>query len=245
MTRSCASAASVRMQGRQRRFFSIVASLTIVTLIIGSCADHHSRSESLGVAPQGDTSLAPYLPDKDLAAPTAPPTFLVAAPGEPTLRPFYLDWSGASGSTKAPPDRMRWQAIAHTSATLGWLGTSQVPIRVVVYLYPRVDSNGIPIEGSGSEHRCSHSDSQQAFCTYRKVVHSGKSAIELGVRGLDTSACYVVVHASWIVRHQVTGGTVVTRDTNHDEVAASWAWRRCVTGGSHPTHYSGQGSQSC
>uniref|UniRef100_A0A0C1R3B4 Uncharacterized protein n=1 Tax=Tolypothrix bouteillei VB521301 TaxID=1479485 RepID=A0A0C1R3B4_9CYAN len=169
---------------------------------------------------QQDTSVAPYLPNEQLAAPKTAPLFLVAAPGEPTIEPFYIDWSAARGSIKVPPSVMHWSAIAQKSTTLGWLETSQIPIRVVIYVYPQVSPTGIPPENSGFEHRCLHSSSQQSFCTYRKIVHSNKSAIELTVRDkLGPDACYVVVHGAWIVQD--------SQAVPYNEVSASWGWSRC------------------
>lgn len=130
---------------------------------------------------------------------------------------------------KEPPSKMHWSKIAQESTTLGWFETPQLPIRVVVYLYSQVNSAGIPAEGAGSEYRCTQSGSQQAPCTYHKVMHSGRSVIKVDLNDKSSAdACYIVVHASWIV-----GQSPRTRDTNGDratnvEVAASWAWNRCA-----------------
>jgi hypothetical protein len=191
-------------------FWSIAALLVITELHYG-CATK-SRFH------QQDTPVAPYLPNEQLAAPKTPPSFLVAASGEPTLQPFYTDWLAARGITKAPPSVMYWPAIAQKSPTLGWLKTSQIPIRVVVYFYPQISPTGIPSEDSGLEYRCLQSNSRQSFCTYRRVTHSKKSSIELTVHdNLGTDACYVVVNAAWIVQN-----------SQSDEVSASWAWNRCT-----------------
>ncbi len=194
-----------------RCFWSIAVSLVMTGLHCG-CATKSSRSD------RQDTFVVPYLPFEQLAAPKTPPLFLVAAPREPTIQPFYIDWSAARGSTKTPPSVMHWPAIAQKTPTLGWLETSQIPIRVVVYFYPQVSSTGIPPEGSGLEHRCLQSTSQQSFCTYRQVTRLNKSAIELSVRDrLGTDACYVIVNAAWIVL-----------GSQSHEVSASWAWNRCT-----------------
>ncbi len=142
-----------------RCFWSIAVLLVITELHCG-CATK-SRFHQ-----QDDTSVAPYLPNEQLAAPKTPPSFLVVASGEPTLQPFYTDWLAAGGSTKAPPSVMHWPAITQKSLTLGWLKTSQIPIRVVVYFYSQISPTGIPSEDSGLEHRCLQSNSRQSFCTY-------------------------------------------------------------------------------
>ncbi len=223
MTRSSAFGASVPVQSLWQCFWLIAASLIVVTGFSSGCTPNHSSSDVQGITP--------YLPDEALTAPSSPPTFLVAAPGQTRLQPFYLDWSGAGGSAKAPPSEMYWSKLAQGSATLGWLETSQVPIRVVVYLYPQVSSTGVPTEALGSEYRCTQPGSQQALCTYRQVMHSGRAAIEIAVRDRsDTKACYVVVHAGWIVQYpQAARGKLAIPDTDTSEVAASWAWYRCAT----------------
>jgi hypothetical protein len=223
MTRSSAFGASVPIQSLWQYFWLITASLLVVTGFSSGCTTNHSSP--------GARTITPYLPDEELTAPRSPPTFRVAAPGQTLLQPFYLDWSDAGGSAKAPPTEMHWPKLAQGSATLGWLETSQVPIRVVVYLYPQVSSTGVPIERLGSEYRCTQAGSPQALCTYRQVMHSKRAAIEIAVRDRsDTDACYVVVHAGWIVRYpQAARGKTAIPDTDTSEVGASWAWHRCAT----------------
>lgn len=219
------------MYGQHQLFYSIAISLSTIAGFSSGYISNCTVSGESNMALRGDSVLTPYLPDEELAAPNTPPFLIVNASRKPQLAPFYLDWLGAGGGMKEPPSKMQWSTIAQESTTLGWLKTPQMPIRVVVYLYPQIDSAGIPAEGSGFEYRCTQPGSQQAPCTYRKVRHLGKPAIEVDLNDRsNANACYVVIHAGWIVRHQqAKHGANVKYDTtdDDDEVAASWAWHRC------------------
>lgn len=216
------------MHGKYQFFYSIVISLSAIAGLSSGCASDRSNFSKPNITLQSDSVLTPYLPDEELAAPNTPPSLIVAARRKPLLQPFYLDWSGAGGGMKEPPSNMHWSKIAQESTTLGWLETSQLPIRVVVYLYSQVNSAGIPDEGAGSEYRCTQTISQQVPCTYSKVRHLGKPAVELVLNDKsDDDTCYIVVYAGWIVpQSQPTRSTKGGR-ANNNEVGASWAWHRC------------------
>ncbi|MEA5597229.1 hypothetical protein [Rivularia sp. UHCC 0363] len=174
---------------------------------------------------QDNATFTSYLPQEVLAAPKTPPNFIVTSDREFQLQPFYVDWSSAGGRIKAPPSKIRWLAVAQSDTLLGWLETPQVPIRVVVYIYPQVNATGIPREDLGSEYRCIQGNSPQGFCVYHKASHSGKDAILLNLRHrLDADACYVVVNVSWIVPHPQVE---LSGNPDNNEVSASWGWHRC------------------
>lgn len=224
----------VRMRNWRRHTCPFITSLAISAGFIGGCATERSSSGKRGVDPNSKLSLAPYLPDEKLAAPSTPPSFIVATPVKLSLQPFYRDWLAAGGSTNTPPTSLLWQISTQNSATLGWLLTSQVPIRVIVYLYVQVDKRGIPIEGSGKEYRCtllnsSSANSQQPPCTYRPLMYSGKPLIEITIanQSQTNEQCYVIVNAAWIVRYSQTIGSPTAEDNTNQEVSASWGWRRC------------------
>ncbi len=222
----------VRMRNWRRHICLFVTGLAISA----GCATERSSSGKRGVVLNARLSLAPYLPDEKLAAPNTSPSFIVATPTELSLQPFYRDWLAAGGSTNTPPTSMLWHLSTQNSATLGWLKTSQVPIRVIVYLYAKVDNKGIPPEGSGKEYRCillnsTSANLEQPPCTYRPLVHSGKPLIELATANqLDTNdQCYVIVNAAWIAHYSQSIGGATAEDRANQEVSASWGWRRCTT----------------
>jgi hypothetical protein len=189
--------------------------MILVAILCSGCTNQIFSTKKLS-----NSSSVPYLPDEELAAPSEVPNFSVW-PSQTALRPFYYDWTDAGGGKQEPPAKMHWKILPRT-ATLGWIETSQVPIRIIVYRYPWVNSTGIPDETSGSENRCVLSSVGQEPCRFRKIKHSGKFRIDIfSDDRFNNKDCYTVVHAAWLTKPSSQ------LPSDHGEVSASWAWNHC------------------
>jgi hypothetical protein len=190
--------------------------MILATILCSGCTNQISSTKKLS-----SSSSVPYLPDTELAAPSEVPNFFVSS-SQTALRPFYYDWTDAGGGKQEPPAKMHWKILPRKTTILGWIETSQVPIRVIVYRYPWVNATGIPDEKSGSEKRCVLSRVGQEPCGFSKIKHSGKFRIDVfSDDESNNKDCYTVVHAAWLSKQSSQF------PSDHGEVSASWAWNRC------------------
>ncbi|MFC4336831.1 hypothetical protein [Salininema proteolyticum] len=166
-----------------------LASAAAAVLALTAC-------ESAASEPDGSRGgIMPYLPDSMVDAPRNPPDLHVGTPeGTARARLIAADWNPGSGTALEAPASLRWPSAAAPRGSLDFsFSTPQVPVRVVVYQYPGVDSNGIPAEEEGTETICGWNDPDLP-CSREG---DGEEDITVTVDPLPRAGDHFVLHAAW------------------------------------------------
>jgi hypothetical protein len=180
------------------------AVLLVVPAVAACAAGADEAPHRSGEEPRGPA--AAYHESRDFAAPPELPGAMVVS-GLRQLAPAVIaaDWRTPAGRLRRTPGKnIDWPRAMAPDSWRVRVSSPTVPLRVVLYRYPTVGSNGIPAGDAGQEEVC---EATGARCT---VTRGNPGTVEIRP-GAETYG-YFVVQAAWLY----------SRD---GEATVSWAFR--------------------